>query len=192
MSHCHASNRCRKLPMIEPIETERLRIRDVDVSDADAFLAYMRSDDYWCNLPMDPPTSDSVRAHIEHSLQEQSENPRKSYFLAATSKETGEVIGEAVLGITSLRDGQAVIGWAVDEQHSGLGYATEIGRAMLVFGFGLGLHRIYAQCRAGNAASLRIMSKLAMTEEGTLRENVRARGEWWSSSQWSILRSEHQ
>ncbi len=159
--------------MIDPIETERLRIRDVVASDVDAFFAYMRRDDYWRNLPFDPPTRDSVQSHIDRSLQEQSENPRKSYFLAATSKETGKIIGEAVLGITNLRDGQAAMGWAVDGQHCGLGFATEIGRAMLDLGFGLGLHRIYAQCRAGNAASLRIMAKLAMTEEGTLRENTR-------------------
>ncbi len=178
--------------MIELIETERLRIRDVVASDVDAFFAYMRRDDYWCNLPFDPPIRNSVQSHIDRSLQEQSENPRKSYFLAATSKETGQIIGEAVLGITNLRDGQATIGWGVDGQYCGLGFATEIGRAMLDHGFGLGLHRIYAQCRAGNTASLRIMAKLGMTEEGTVRENVKARGEWWSSSQWSILRSEHQ
>jgi RimJ/RimL family protein N-acetyltransferase len=178
--------------MLEPIETARLRIRDVDASDVDAFFAYMRRDDYWCNLPFCPPTRDSVQSHIDRSLHEQSESLRKSYFLAATLKDTGQLIGEAVLGITSLRDGQAAIGWAVDGRYTGRGFATEIGRAMLDLGFGLGLHRIYAQCRAGNAASLRIMSKLAMTEEGTLRENVKARGEWWSSSQWSILSSEHQ
>ena len=40
------------------------------------------------------------------------------------------------------------------------------------------------------APSLRIMAKLAMTEEGVIRENVKTRGEWWSSSQWSILHIE--
>jgi len=34
------------------------------------------------------------------------------------------------------------------------------------------------------------MAKLAMTEEGVIRENVKTRGEWWSSSQWSILHIE--
>ena len=61
---------------------------------------------------------------------------------------------------------------------------------MVNFGFKRGLHRLYAQCRAGNAASLRIMAKVGMAEEGVIRENVKARGEWWSSSQWSILRGE--
>jgi RimJ/RimL family protein N-acetyltransferase len=34
------------------------------------------------------------------------------------------------------------------------------------------------------------MAKLGMREEGVLRENVYARGEWWSSAQSSILSSE--
>jgi RimJ/RimL family protein N-acetyltransferase len=34
------------------------------------------------------------------------------------------------------------------------------------------------------------MAKLGMPEEGVLRENVFARGEWWSSAQSSILSSE--
>ena len=47
------------------------------------------------------------------------------------------------------------------------GLATEISRAMLRHGFvELGLHRIFAQCRAENLASRRLMSKLGMREEG--------------------------
>jgi RimJ/RimL family protein N-acetyltransferase len=34
------------------------------------------------------------------------------------------------------------------------------------------------------------MEKLGMREEGILRENVLARGAWWSSVQCSILASE--
>jgi len=176
--------------MIEQIETERLRIRDVLLSDTDAFHRYMKREDYWHNLPMQPPTQERVQSLVEGCLQEQTGNPRTNYFLAAVSKETGEVIGEAILRIASLWHGQAEIGWGVDGQQTGRGLGTEIGRAMLSFGFDLGLHRLYAQCRVGNIPSLRIMAKLAMTEEGVVRENVKARGEWWSSSQWSILHTD--
>ena len=60
--------------------------------------------------------------------------------------------------------------------------------AMLRFAFDeLRLHRVYAQCRTENHASRRIMAKLGMREEGVLRDNVLARGSWWSSIQCSIL-----
>jgi [ribosomal protein S5]-alanine N-acetyltransferase len=173
--------------MIEQIETPRLSIRDVLLFDGEAFYRYMNREDYWRNLPMQPPTVDWVRSLVERCLREQTETPRTQYFLAAVSKETGEVIGEAILRIESLWHGQAEIGWGVDAQYTGFGFGTEIGQAILRFGFGLGLYRLYAQCRVGNIPSLRVMAKLAMKEEGVARENVKARGEWWSSSQWSIL-----
>jgi ribosomal-protein-alanine N-acetyltransferase len=178
--------------MIDQIETKRLRIRDVVSSDSGAFYRYMKREDYWHNLPMQPPTPEAIHSLVDRCLCEQAATPRIDYFLAAVSIETGEIIGEAILRIESARHGQAEIGWGVDSEHTGRGLGTEIGRAMLRFGFDLGLHRLYAQCRVGNAASLRVMEKLGMTEEGILRENVHARGEWWSSAQWSVLRSDGQ
>ena len=85
------------------------------------------------------------------------------------------VVGEAILRVESFWHGRGEIGWGVDDQHTGRGLGTEIGRAMMRFGFDLGLHRLYAQCRVGNAVSLRIMTKIGMTEEGIIRDNVKAR-----------------
>ena len=71
--------------MLQPIETERLRIRDVRPSDVEPFCRYMTREDYWCNLPMDPPTPQSVHTFVERCLREQNTAPRTSYFLAAIS-----------------------------------------------------------------------------------------------------------
>ena len=73
--------------------------------------------------------------------------PRESYFLAAVLKETGAIVGEAVLHVTSRRHRQGEIGWGVDWRHSGKGIATEIGRALLGFGFdGLDLLGLFGNC----------------------------------------------
>ena len=176
--------------MFEPIETERLLIRDVLLSDRDAFHAYMRREDYWRHVPIEPPTPAWVETLCKNCVREQDRDPRTHYFLAVESKESGTVIGEAILRVENFRHGQAEIGWGVDSEWGRRGIGTEIGRAMLKLGFGLGLHRLYARCRVQNIASLRIMAKLGMSQEGTLRENVNARGEWWSSAQWSILRTD--
>jgi [ribosomal protein S5]-alanine N-acetyltransferase len=176
--------------MFEPIETERLLIRDVLLSDRDAFYAYMRREDYWRHVPIEPPTPAWVETLVRNCVQSQERDARTHYFLAVEAKDIGTVIGEAILRIENFKHGQAEIGWGVDSDWTGRGIGTEIGRAMLQFGFGLGLHRLYARCRIQNAASLRIMMKLGMSEEGVLRENVNARGEWWSSAQWSVLKPE--
>ena len=176
--------------MIEPIETDRLRIRDVVPADCEAFFGYMKLEEYWRDVPIEPPTLPWVQSLVQRCLQDQTANPRTNYFLAAACKLSGTVIGEAILRVESVWHGRGEVGWGVALQYTGRGFGTEIGRAMVRLGFELGLHRLYAQCRVGNAASLRTMAKVGLTEEGTIRENVKARGEWWSSCQWSILRTD--
>jgi RimJ/RimL family protein N-acetyltransferase len=176
--------------MVE-FETDRLLIRDVRASDADGFYRYMRRETYWRDVPMEQPIAKSVEALVNRCIDNQSENPRTDYFLAAVDKCSDELAGEAILHVRSIRWRQGEIGWGVGSSRTGQGLATEIGRAMLGYGFDiLGLHRVFAQCRVENLASRRVMAKLGMREEGVLRENVLARGEWWSSAQSSILSTE--
>jgi|SRR5271166_663011 len=174
--------------LITSLETPRLVIRDARTSDVAAFLGYMQREQYWRDLPIEPPTTDSITGMVNGCLLDQAKEPRTDYFMAATDKHSGEVIGEAILHVRSTRWRQAEIGWGISSDRIGQGLATEIGMAMLQFAFdGLGLHRVYAQCRIENHASRRIMAKLGMREEGVLRDNVLARGSWWSSIQCSIL-----
>jgi [ribosomal protein S5]-alanine N-acetyltransferase len=173
------------------IETPRLIIRDAQASDVDGFFRYMQQEPYWRDVPIEQPTVQSITALVNASLQDQAKQPRTGHFLAAVEKRSQIVIGEAILHVRSLRWGQGEIGWGVSATHTGQGLATEIGIAMLDLAFGtLELHRVYAQCRVENHASRRIMTKIGMCEEGILRENVLARGAWWSSIQCSILAHE--
>ena len=170
------------------LETSRLILRDVRASDADAFLTYMQRPEYWRNLPIEPPTAESIMALLNRSLLDQSSEPRTGFFLAAVDRHSEEIVGEAIIHVRSVRHRQGEMGWGVSSNRTGNGLGTEIGRAIQKFGFEeLGLHRICAQCRIENLASRRIMSKLGMREEGISRENVLARGSWWSSVLCSIL-----
>jgi ribosomal-protein-alanine N-acetyltransferase len=173
------------------LETDRLLIREVLASDADDFLRYRQQEDYWRHVPIELPTTDSMATLVNGWIQSQDQNPRTVYFLAVTEKRSNQLVGDAGLYVRSIRSRQGEIGWGVVSSHAGQGFATEIGQALLRLAFDtLGLHRVFAQCRIENQASRRIMAKLRMREEGVFRENVFARGEWWSSVQSSILSAE--
>jgi RimJ/RimL family protein N-acetyltransferase len=173
------------------LETDGLLIRDAGVDDFQGFFDYMRREDYWRHVPVEPVTVDSVNAVVQRAVLDQSQAPRMGYFLAVIEKQSNTLIGEAILHVRSARWRQGEIGWGVGQDHVGKGLATEIGFAMMRLAFDqLRLHRVYTQCRVENAASRRIMAKLGMQQEGVLRENVLARGEWWSSVQYAILSSE--
>jgi [ribosomal protein S5]-alanine N-acetyltransferase len=61
----------------------------------------------------------------------------------------------------------------------GHGYATEATCRLLAFGFDeLGLHKISATCDPENRASVAVLTKCGMHQEGVLRDHAYVRGEW--------------
>jgi RimJ/RimL family protein N-acetyltransferase len=85
---------------------------------------------------------------------------------------TGELVGSIELDGIDLRRSQAEMGYWVRTDRCGRGYATEAGRAMLLYGFQtLGVHKVRADVAVGNVASARVLEKLGFTREGTLRED---------------------
>ena len=161
-------------------------------SDADDFLRYRQQEDYWRHVPIESPTADSIAAMVSGWVQSQDQNPRTVYFLAVTDKRSNQLVGDA--GYTTSAafvPGRARLDGASFQVTRVRALRPKLAKALLRLAFdSLSLHRVFAQCRVENQASRRIMAKLGMREEGVLRENVFARGEWWSSAQSSILSSE--
>jgi hypothetical protein len=92
--------------LLTGLETPRLTIRDVLPSDVDAFHGYMKREQYWRDVPLDPPTLESIKAMVDRCLLDQEKEPRTDFFLAAIAKATGDVVGEAILHVRSLRSRQ--------------------------------------------------------------------------------------
>jgi RimJ/RimL family protein N-acetyltransferase len=73
------------------------------------------------------------------------------------------------------------------------GYATEAAQHAVDWGFQqLGLNRIYAQHFGSNPASGRVMQKMGMKYEGTLRQHYIRFGEVQDAVCYGILRDEWQ
>ena len=173
------------------LQTPRLTMREVTAADCDRLDGYMAEPAYWRTLPIDPPTPRSVKAFVEQCVLDRQREPRAAYFLVATQTTTGLIVGEGSLHVRSESSAEGELGWGVDPAHAAAGYATEIGEALLAFGFDrLDLHRLYARCRVDHGASRRIMAKLGMIDEGILREHMLVRGQWWSSAQTAVLAHE--
>jgi RimJ/RimL family protein N-acetyltransferase len=72
---------------------------------------------------------------------------------------------------------QAKLGYWIGRQYWGHQYATEAGRAVVAYGFGvLALERLWAPRFRWNKASARVLDKLGFAHEGCRREFVPARG----------------
>lgn len=176
-----------------PVETARLVIRELAEDDLDALHAWRKHPAYRRHLPMPPQTRAAVEEELHAILRDQIDHRRLRWLLGVVERKSGRLMGEAILKLApALRHRQAEIGWAVAEDLKGKGYATEIGRALLDAAFGpFQLHRVFAMCSTENVGSRRVMEKLGMREEGTLREHFRSRERWWSSHLYALLASEY-
>jgi RimJ/RimL family protein N-acetyltransferase len=109
---------------------------------------------------------------------------------AITDREDSQLLGAVSLRIEAAL-GKAELGYWVGIPYWNRGYATEAAGALLAYGFDqLDLQRIAAQHLARNPASGRVMQKLGMSHEGTLRQATMKWGRFEDLELYSILRSE--
>lgn len=84
------------------------------------------------------------------------------------------------------------LGWTVDPEHGGSGYATEAVSAGLRIAFGQDdVHRVVAQMDARNASSARLATRVGMRQEAHHRQDFWSKGEWTDSLVFAVLAGEH-
>jgi len=109
---------------------------------------------------------------------------------AIEMRENGRMIGS--IGFDFHKDNEsASLGYWLDPEMWGQGFATEASKGMIAYGFNvLKLNRIQANHLTRNPASGRVLQKAGMLYEGTERESTRIRGKLESLSNYAILKSD--
>ena len=152
--------------MKEPIETERLILRELLLSDTDGMFELDSNPNVHLYVGKKPVK------HIDES-RFQIENIQKQYKdfgigrWAVILKETGEFIGwSGIKFITNeINNHQNFyeIGYRFIEKHWGKGYATEAGNAFMDYAFNtMKVDAVYAYADAGNENSRKILEKLGL------------------------------
>ena len=148
---------------MKTLETNCLILRDFKEDDFEAVHSYASNAENTKYMLFGPNDEDATRAFIQRSIASNSKDPMSTYVFAVELKETGKLIGACDLSM----HGDPEVGWILHRDHWGKGYGTEMGEALLKFGFEEhGLHRIIALCDVENIGSSRIMEKIGMRREG--------------------------
>jgi RimJ/RimL family protein N-acetyltransferase len=174
------------------LTTERLRLRPFEQADFEAVHAMESHPDVVRYLYWEPRTRDEARAALDRRIRMTSlDGDPAALRLAVIQQASGELIGDFSLGLRSRQDRQGEIGFMFHPDHQGHGYAAEAGRAVLALGFDIyDMHRISGSCDARNAASARLMERLGMRLEATLRETEFVKGTWCDELIYAILADE--
>ncbi|MEQ8675191.1 MAG: GNAT family N-acetyltransferase [Aggregatilineales bacterium] len=173
------------------LTTERLILRPPELRDAPNIQRL--AGEYEVvkgTLTMPHPYEDGMAEEFITRTQTQFEE-KTGYPFAIALKDTDELIG--VIGLHPVAAYQrAEIGYWIGVPYWNKGYVTESATAVMRFGFEVvGLNRIYASHYTDNPASGKVMQKLGMTYEGTLRQHLRRFESYKDVAFYGILRDEY-
>lgn len=152
------------------LETTRLKLRRFTIEDAEGMYRNWASEDEVTKF-LTWPTHANVDVTRELLSNWIKEYQNKNYYnWVMELKETGEIIGNiSVVLIKEIIEG-AVLGYCMGTKWWGKELMPEAGKAVIQYLFEqVGFNRIAADHDKNNPKSGRVMQKLGMTYEGTLR-----------------------
>ena len=176
---------------IPQLETDRLILRKMLVSDAADMYEYARRPDVTKFLTWNPhPNQTYTRNYLEYVATKYATG--NFYDWAVIEKVSGHMIGTCGFTRFDFQSNGAELGYVINPDYRGQGYAPEAAEAVMKFAFDeLGVVRLEANYMEGNLASRRVMEKLGMTYEGMRRRSMLVRNQYKNICVCSILIDEY-
>ncbi len=172
------------------LKTERLLLRKLQVSDAEALFDYASDPKVARWTTWDPHESlDDSKAFLSSVIEAYQNNKPSPWGVIL--KENALLIGTTGFCSYHPKHRRAEVGYALSLKHWGCGYATEALKAVVDFGFSeMKLNKIEGYCRINNTASARVMEKVNMHLEGILRQHIYVKGVFHDMKMYSLIKSE--
>ena len=175
---------------IPPLETERLLLRAIRVSDAADMYDYARRPEVTRYLLWNPhPDIKHTKRYLEYLATRY--RIGMFYDWALIHKKDRRMIGTCGFVRFDCPHNSAEIGYVLHPDYQGQSLMPEAVHAVMEFGFStLELHRIEARFMVGNDASRKVMEKLGMTFEGIKRQSMLVKGSYRDIGTCAILANE--
>lgn len=171
------------------LQGQRVRLREFSMEDLDAVATIVGDDRVTTFMSFDSRTREQAETMLEGILERARSEPRTEFYLAIEPISGGPAVGTIRLAFSGVK--AAKLGYLVDADQWGNGYATDAVRTMINYAWEvLDLHRITAAVGPQNAASLAVVKRVGMEYEGRLRDHVFTNGDWRDSLLYSLLRSD--
>ena len=148
------------------MQTDRLVIRDWAEEDAEAALAIYGSADVaqWLSPAMDKVSDPSaMRAIMQAWVEAQPSLVAPAGQWAVVRREDDEVVGGLLIRLLPPDEEDLEIGWALEPDAWGHGYATEASRALMRWAFDVGkIDELFAVARPRNTRAIATAGRLGM------------------------------
>lgn len=173
------------------LNTERLFMRSLNINDAEVLFKY-RSDSvanqYQGWIPA--TINDSVK-FINNRISSTIDEVNTWFQFAIIKKENNELIGDIGIHFFDKDKYQVEIGFTLDKNQQGNGYATEALKEVINYLFDkLTKRRIIASIDPRNHKSINLVSRLGFRKEAHFKESVLLNNKWFDDTVYALLKDE--
>ncbi len=175
------------------LHTARLTLRGLTEEDAEAIFAYAANPNMTHYTLWEPhqTLADSLRFVRDYALARYREGVPEPMGMVDREDPSGQVIGCVGGFWVSQANATMELGYALSEDHWGKGLVVEAATVLIDYLFtAYSVERLQARSVAENQQSLRVLDKLGLSYEGTLRSALWRRGRFRDVCYFSILRGE--
>jgi ribosomal-protein-alanine N-acetyltransferase len=172
--------------------TDRLILRPIGIGDAESIFAYAKNPNVckytlWEKHESVKDSFEYIKDYIFDYYSNGVPEP-----LGITLKENPQkVIGTVGCFWTSKSAKAMELAYAIGEDHWGKGLVAEASQAIMDYCFKeFSLKRIQARCKTENKGSSRVMEKVGMTYEGTLKSAIFHRNKFWDMHYYAKIRED--
>ncbi len=175
------------------LETDRLVLQELSWNDLDDIHAFHSIPDVAkFNTIGIPKDIDVTKNLIKGAIEDQAKHPRSIYGWIARLKHDNTFVGETGMTSSNDRFKRGEIHYHISPAFWKQGYATEIAKRLIKFGFDhLNLHRVEAGVATDNIGSIRVLEKSGMQREGLRRGILPIRGNWCDNYMYAILEGDY-
>lgn len=171
------------------IKTQRLLLKETEWTHAELIHelhSYPEVDEF--NTLGIPNDIDETKEIMRPGIDDRKNAVRKQISWTIFLEDKNEFVGEAGMHFSSDKFKLGEIYFKLHPKCWGKGYATEIAKRLIKFGFEeMHLHKVEAGVQTENIRSVRVLEKAGMTREGLRRKILPVRGEWKDNYHYAIL-----
>lgn len=169
------------------IKMERLTLRKFRLEDAADYFEYS-SDPEVARFALWGPRESMEEAVEAMERNQKAYQEGRSSIWGIHHNEDNKIIGAAGFIKLDSDFNKGEIGYTFGRKYWNQGYATELSKKLIEFGFNeLNLRRIEGICHSENHASVRVMEKAGMVEEGVLKSYYHKNGVYMDVRIFSII-----
>lgn len=172
------------------LETPRLILRKFKDSDIQSFIAYHNDPDIIRYQSWDVFSEEEAVDFVRSQKTSQPFTAGSWFQIAIELKENNQHIGDCAVNVKEDNQ-QAELGFTISRNHQGQGYAFEAVSNLLDYLFtNLNFHRVIGIADSENAASIALLKKLGMRQEGYFIQSYYSEGKWSDEYFFAILKDE--